>query len=73
MKTDKEEMIEDQEFILRCAKAYERGEQVVEDKVYDMCVRRLQRSVEANPKLWEEVCMPQFKDGSWQYTGMFYK
>jgi len=66
-------MIFSQEFILKCAKAYELGEPILEDNVYDMCIRKLQRDIEADPKLWEELCTPEFKDGSWQYTGMFYK
>ncbi len=53
------------------AKAYEEGLPEVSDHIYDMYVRYLQRQQIMYPDIWDEVSLECFKDGSWQFTGMF--
>lgn len=57
----------------RWAKAYENFEPIVEDNVYDMHTRYLQRKQITFPDVWDEVSLTCFRDGSWQHTGMFIK
>lgn len=53
------------------SKMYEELEPVVSDHIYDMHVRYLQRTEIMFPDIWKEVSLQCFKDGSWQYTGLF--
>ena len=53
------------------AVAYESLEPIVEDKIYDMQVRYLERQQLMFPEVWEQCSMECFRDGSWKYTGMF--
>ena len=53
------------------AKAYEEMEPIVSDHIYDMYTRYLQREMLMFPCIWDEVSLQCFKDGSWEYTGLF--
>lgn len=53
------------------AKAYEDLEPIVSDYIYDLHAKHLKRSQEMFPDIWDEVSLQCFKDGSWEYTGMF--
>lgn len=53
------------------AKAYEEFEPIVSDEYYDMHTRYLQREKSMFPEIWEEVSLTCFRDGSWEYTGLF--
>lgn len=53
------------------SKAYEEMDAIVTDSLYDMQVRYLQRLQTMYPEVWEECCFACFRDGSWEFTGMF--
>jgi NAD-dependent DNA ligase len=57
------------------AKAYEEGTPLVPDKIYDMTVREMIRYEGNYPEIWAKGVdvHPEFKDGSWKYTGTFYR
>ena len=46
---------------------------MVNDKLYDMSVKMLIGHIGNSPKEWQEQIMPEFEDGSWKYTGSFYR
>lgn len=57
------------------AKSYEEGNAEVTDAHYDGTVNNLAWVEKNFPDKWAEVCdrYPEFKDGAYKYTGMFYK
>lgn len=57
--------------LYRWAKAYEEGLPEVPDDIYDMFTRSLQRQEIMFPDIWQKVSIDCFRDGSWQFTGMF--
>ncbi len=67
----KQSIIDNQGTLIKWATAYEQGEQIVTDDIYDMQVRLLQRLKAENNTLWDEIDKPEFRSGSWEYTGMF--
>jgi hypothetical protein len=67
------DFIHQQNLLINWAKAYEEGEPMVSDKLYDMSVKMLIGHIGNNPEEWKEQIMPEFEDGSWQYTGSFYR
>lgn len=60
--------------ILKWAKAYEEGSQVVTDAHYDGYVSNLKIYSEWHPEIYKSYLSkyPEFTDGSWQYTGSFF-
>lgn len=70
----KKEIEADMRLLIEWAKAYEEGEPIESDSVYDAQVRKLIRDEKEFPRDWEgaERNYPEFKDGSWKYTGSFY-
>jgi len=67
----------DMQCLLKWAKSYEEGngESGVSDTLYDGMVRKLQRAEKQYPGVFHtaQTFHPEFKDGSWKYTGTFYK
>lgn len=62
----------DQQQLIDMARAYEAGDTLVPDRIYDMMVRYLQRQQLMFPLIWDTVSLPQFEDNAWTYTGSFY-
>lgn len=67
------DIVNSQATLIEWAKAYEEGEPAVEDFEYDALVRYLQRLKAKHVQEWEEHSFPEFEDGSWAYTGLFYQ
>ena len=61
--------------LIKWARSYEEGNAIVTDAHYDGTVINLAWVEDNFPAKWEEVCCryPEFKDGTYRYTGMFYK
>ncbi len=62
----------DQLQLIEWAKAYENGESLVSDLVYDSIVSMMQNSRRMLPELWDALDHPAYRDSAWTYTGSFY-
>lgn len=60
--------------LITWAKAYEEGDPMESDSAYDAQVRYLTTLKDTHQLAWKEAleAFPEFKDGSWAYTGSFY-
>lgn len=69
----KREIMREMQTLKDWAKAYEEGQPVEDDSVYDMQVRLLQKYEEEHPNDFAAAMRthPEFVDGSWKYTGGF--
>ena len=62
-------------YILLWAKAYEEGDQIVEDCKYDSAIELLSELEAQHPQEYQESVKiyPEFQSGAWKHTGMFYR
>lgn len=61
-----------QDRLITFARAYEEGEPIVSDAIYDGLIRMLQNTKAMFEEEWDEIDREEFRDGSWQFTGLFY-
>lgn len=74
MKYDEAWQIRDsQAKVIEWAIAYEDGQGIVSDVVYDSMIGNLQYYKKNFPELWDEIDHPLFRNDMWTYTGSFYK
>lgn len=67
------QIIDAQAKVVNWAKAYEEGEGLVSDIMYDNMVGNLQYYKKHFPEIWEKIDHPLFRTDMWEYTGSFIK
>jgi hypothetical protein len=66
-------LVQEMDYLIKWATAYEEGNPIENDRVYDAQVRVLQRLRVETPDKWALAVQqrPLFEDNAWTYTGLF--